>query len=166
MKKSVIILIVSLSIAAALLICVGIAMLFINLNKEKTPISAERFTSSMTQKGYVVQSSKQQFAAYDYIKNSYIAAPQDLSYKIEFYELTNEEYANAFYENNKSIFENSKGGVVTSSLNLNGKNWSKYALSSEGKYKVVSRVGNTAIYLNVDNNYKDIVNKLLDEFGY
>ena len=165
MKKSVIILIVSLSIAA-LLIVVGIAMLFINLTKEKTPISAERFTSSMTQKGYVVQSSKQQFAAYDYVENSYIAAPQDLSYKIEFYELTNEEYANAFYENNKSIFENSKGGVVTSSLNLNGKNWSKYALSSEGKYKVVSRVGNTAIYLNVDNNYKDIVNKLLDEFGY
>ena len=165
MKKSVIILIVSLSIAA-LLIGLGIAMLFINLNKEKTPISAERFTSSMTQKGYVVQSSKQQFAAYDYIKKSYIAAPQDLSYKIEFYELTDEEYANAFYENNKSIFENSKGGVVTSSLNLNGKNWSKYALSADGKYKVVSRVGNTAIYLNVDNNYKDIVNKLLDEFGY
>jgi hypothetical protein len=165
MKKSVIILIVSLSIAA-LLIGVGIAMLFINLNKEKTPISAERFTSSMTQKGYVVQSSKQQFAAYDYIKKSYIAAPQDLSYKIEFYELTDEEYANAFYENNKSIFENSKGGVVTSSLNLNGKNWSKYALSADGKYKVVSRVGNTAIYLNVDNNYKDIVNRLLDEFGY
>jgi hypothetical protein len=165
MKKSVIILIVSLSIAA-LLIGVGIAMLFINLNKEKTPISAERFTSSMTQKGYVVQSSKQQFAAYDYIKKSYIAAPQDLSYKIEFYELKNEEYANAFYENNKSIFENSKGGVVTSSLNLNGKNWSKYALSADGKYKVVSRVGNTAIYLNVDNDYKDIANKLLDEFGY
>lgn len=165
MKKSVIILIVSLSIAA-LLIGIGIAMLFINLNKEKTPISAERFTSSMTQKGYVVQSSKQQFAAYDYIKKSYIAAPQDLSYKIEFYELTDEEYANAFYENNKAIFENSKGGVVTSSLNLNGKNWSKYALSADGKYKVVSRVGNTAIYLNVDNNYKDIVNKLLDEFGY
>jgi hypothetical protein len=165
MKKSVIILIVSLSIAA-LLIGVGIAMLFINLNKEKTPISAERFTSSMTQKGYVVQSSKQQFAAYDYIKKSYIAAPQDLSYKMEFYELTDEEYANAFYENNKSIFENSKGGVVTSSLNLNGKNWSKYALSADGKYKVVSRVDNTAIYLNVDNDYKDIANKLLDEFGY
>jgi hypothetical protein len=85
---------------------------------------------------------------------------------MEFYELTDEEYANAFYENNKSIFENSKGGVVTSSLNLNGKNWSKYALSADGKYKVVSRVGNTAIYLNVDNNYKDIVNRLLDEFGY
>jgi hypothetical protein len=165
MKKSVIILIVSLSIAA-LLIGVGIAMLFINLNKEKTPISAEQFANAMNQKGYVVQSSKQQFAAYDYIKSSYIAAPQDLSYKVEFYEITNEEYANAFYENNKSIFENSKGGVVTSSLNLNGKNWSKYALSSDGKYKVVSRVGNTAIYLNVDNNYKDIVNKLLDEFGY
>ena len=165
MKKSVIILIVSLSIAT-LLIGVGIAILFINLNKEKVPMSAEGFASTMTQKGYIVQSSKQQFAAYDYVEKSYISAPQDLSYKVEFYELTNEEYAKAFYENNKAIFEDSKSGIVTSSLNLNGKNYSKYTLSSGGKYKVVSRVANTVIFLNVDDNHKDSVNKLLDEFGY
>ena len=165
MKKSIIILIVSL-VSVALLVCIGLAMLFINLNKEKEAITAAKFASTMSQKGYVVQDSKQQFASYDYIKSSYIAVTQDLSHQVEFYELTNEEFAKSFYENNKAKFESSKSGIVSSSLNLNGKNWSKYALSSEGKYKVISRVGNTAIYLNVDNNYKDIVNKLLDEIGY
>lgn len=34
-------------------------------------------------------------------------------------------------------------------------NYSKYALSTSGEYKVVSRIENTAVYLNVDSSYKD-----------
>ena len=31
---------------------------------------------------------------------------------------------------------------------------------------VVSRIDNTVIYVNVDNNYKDTVKDILDELGY
>lgn len=49
---------------------------------------------------------------------------------------------------------------------INGKNFQKYTLSTESKYKVISRIDNTVIYLNVDDNYKEEVKNVLKELGY
>lgn len=160
MKKTVIIGIIAVVIVIAI-----VGVIFINLNKEKTSITASDFYTTMSQKGYVVQDSSNQFSEYNYLKESYIAAIKDYSYQIEFYELVDDSYATNFYNNNKSIFESSKGSV-SAETSVGLKNYSKYTLSSNGKYMVVSRINNTVIYVNVDDSYKDTVKSLLNELGY
>ena len=160
MKKPVIIAIIAVVIVVAI-----VGVIFINLNKEKTSITASDFYTTMSQKGYVVQDSSSQFSEYNYVKKSYIAASKDYSYQIEFYELVDDSYATSFYNNNKSIFESSKGNA-SAETSVGLKNYSKYTLSSNGKYMVVSRINNTVIYVDVDDSYKDTVKSLLNELGY
>lgn len=159
MKKKVVI----IAIAILAIIVAVIACIFKNLNKEKIPMTTESFKTTMEEKGFDIQNAKDQFAEYDYVKQVYIALNGD--YQIEFYELSDVDYAVGFFNNNKSIFEQSKGNT-SANTNVNLKNYSKYTQSSNGKYKVVSRIDNTVIFLNVDDKYKDDVKSLLDELGY
>lgn len=151
-------------IAIVLIILVaGVA--FFNLTKEKTPISAEDFKSSMESKGFVVQDVTSQFSMYDYVKQAYVALNPDSSYQIEFYQISDNTYATSFYNTNKSIFESNKESTAAET-DINISNYSKYTLSSGGKYQVVSRIDNTAIYLDVSDTYRDDVKEILNEFGY
>jgi len=160
MKKPVII-----AIIAVVLIVAIVGVIFINLNKEKTSMTSSSFYTTMSQKGYTLNDASAQFSEYNYVKQVYIAANEDYTYQIEFYELVDDSYAISFYNNNKSIFESSKGNnSAETSVAL--KNYSKYTLSANGKYKVVSRIDNTVIYVDVDDSYRDTVKKLLDELGY
>ncbi len=160
MKKPVVIFLI-----VAVIIIAILGVIFVNLNKEKTSITASSFKNSMEQKGYIVSDANSQISEYDYIKQVYVAVDSDYSYKIEFYELSDENYAMNFYNTNKSIFESSKGNA-SAETSAGLKNYSKYTLSSNGKYMVVSRIDNTVVYLNVDDSYKDTVNNLLNELGY
>lgn len=157
MKKSVIITFV--------IIIAIVGVIFINLNKEKASITALDFYITMSQKGYVVQDASGQFLEYDYVKQAYIAGNNDYTYQIEFYELIDDSNAISFYNNNKSIFESSKGNT-SAETSVGLKNYSKYTLSSNDKYMVVSRINNTVIYVDVEDRYKDAVKTLLDELGY
>ena len=148
-----------------LVLVIGGIALFSSLNKEKESMTASEFKTLMEGKGFVVSDATSQFSQYDYVEQVYVAAPSDYSYKIEFYELSDETYATAFYNNNKSIFESTKSGASTES-NINGKNYSKYTLTSNGKYMVVSRVANTVAFVNVSSDLKDNVNTILKELGY
>lgn len=89
----------------------GIVLLFSSVNKEKDSMTASEFKNLMQEKGFVVSDATSQFSKYDYVEQVYVAAPSDYSYKIEFYELSDVEYATSFYNNNKSIFESSKGNA-------------------------------------------------------
>ncbi len=161
MKKKVVFTILGI----ILFIAIVIGIVFTFLNKEKSPITAKQFKTTMEEQSYIVADATEQFSQYDYIKQVYVAAPSDYIYKIEFYELADDSYAMGFYNNNKSIFESSKGNS-SKETNVNMKNHSKYTLSSNGKYQVVSRIDNTVIYLNIDDSYKDDAKSLLKELGY
>lgn len=158
MKKGVII-----AIVIAVIIVALIAGVFFALNKEKIPMTTESFKNTMEKKGFTVQSAKEQFAEYEYVKEATIASNGD--YQLEFYELSDVNNAVKFYNNNKSIFEQSKG-TVSSNTSVNLKNSSKYTQSSSEKYMVVSRIENTVIYVDVEDSYKETVKTLLDEIGY
>ena len=159
MKKKVVI----ITIAILAIIVAVIACIFKNLNKEKIPMTTESFKNTMEEKGFTVQSAKEQFAEYEYVKEATIASNGD--YQLEFYELSDVDKAVFFFNNNKSIFEQSKGNA-SANTSVNMKNSSKYTQSSNGKYMVVSRIDNTVIYLDVEDSYKDAVKALLDEIGY
>lgn len=148
-----------------MVVLVGIVLIAFNaLNKEKTPISASTFNTTMENKGYVMTNSTSQFAQYpNYMLESYVA--QKTGYQIEFYELTSEENAISMYNTNKAKFESQKTNAsasATASMN----NYATYSLTTNGKYKYLSRIDNTLVYIDVDENYKDIVKEIMKEIGY
>lgn len=165
MKKKTLFIILGIILGIFLVFLVSGIALFSSLNKEKKSMTAKEFKTLMQEKGFVVSDATNQFSQYDYVEQVYIAVPSDYSYQIEFYEFSDVDYATSFYNNNKSIFKSSKGNN-SRETSVGIKNYSKYALSTNGKYKVVSRIDNTVIYLNVDSNNKDIVKDLLDEIDY
>lgn len=161
MKKKI------LFIVLGIILVVGIALsvLFVSLNKEKESMTPSEFKSVMKEKEFVVSDATSQFSEYEYVEQVYIAAPSSYEYQIEFYELSDDDYAIRFYNNNKSIFESSKGST-SGETSVSMKNYSKYTLSTGGKFKVVSRIDDTVLYLDVDDEYKNEVEDLLKELGY
>lgn len=131
----------------------------------KKALTPSAFKSKMENKGYVVQDGTSQFAAYDYVKQVYIAQNSDAQYQIEFYELSDADTTTSFFENNKADFEISKGSSdVETAVTLG--NYSKYTLSTGGQFKVVSRIDNTVVYLDVADTYEKTVKDVLKNLGY
>lgn len=164
MKKSTKI-ILGIIIAVFVVATIIITCVFASLNKEKTSMTAEAFKTKMEEKGYHIIDAIEQFAAYDYVKKAYLATSEDYSYKIEFYELEDDNYATLFYNNNKAILEASKGSASAEN-SIAIKNYAKYSLSSNGKYMVVSRINNTVLYVSVEETYKDAVKGIIEEIDY
>ena len=158
-RKTIIIVIIIWIIAASI---IGIAAL---TSKSKTSISAIGFATTMSSKGYEIVDANKQFEQYEYVTNAYIARNNSSSYQIEFYELSDDTIAKSFFIQNKTNFEKQKENTLAET-NVNGKNYSKYTLSTGNKYKVLSRIDNTVIYLDVDNSYKEEVKNILGELGY
>ena len=80
-----------------------------------------------------------------------MAIDDSQDYQIEFYDLSNVDYASSFSSNNKSIFEESKSSSAVET-SVSRSNDSKYTLVTNCKYKLVSRIKNTVIYVNVDED--------------
>ena len=145
-------------------IIVGVVIVNKNLNKE--PISAGDFKDIMEDKDFEIVDAMDQFEEYDeYIKKAYIALEEDYDYQIEFYKLNEEDDAISFYKTNKEKFEDSKGSSLAEKSISMGNN-SKYTLKTNDEYKVVSRIEDTVIYVDVDEKYEDEVKEILKEIGY
>lgn len=140
-------------------------ILIIDKNNNKEPITASEFKNEMEELDFEIVDVKNQFAQYDFVEKAYVALEEDSDYQIEFYKLDEEDDAMDFYDNNKKIFQSQKGST-SAETNVNFKNNSKYTLTTNGEYKVVSRIEDTVIYLNVDKEYKDEVKEILKELGY
>lgn len=131
----------------------------------KKAITSDDYKSKMESKGYTVQDATSQFSNYEYVKKATIALEKNGSYQIEFYELSDKDNAVSFFNNNKTNFENSKSsGASETSISMG--NYDKYAVSTNGQYKVVSRIDNTVVYLDVSKQYKADVQKVLKDLGY
>lgn len=146
-----------------LLVC---ASLFILTScGSKTAITSDDFKTKMEADGYTIVDATDQFSGYEYINNVYLAVDKDKTYQIEFYDISTEEYADGVFQNNKSIFEDSKGSTsAESSTSVN--NYETYSLSSNDTYKYISRVDNTMLYVDVSSEYKDTVKEVIDKLGY
>lgn len=142
---------------------VGVIIVTKNLNKQ--PLTVSEFKNIMEDKDFEIIDAKEQFEDIDYIEKAYIALEEDYDYQIEFYRLDDEDNAIEFYKTNKKIFEEAKG-TSSAETSVNMGNNSKYTLTTNDEYKVVSRIENTVIYANVDDKYKDELKDLLKELGY
>lgn len=159
MKKVLVV----VGIIVVVLIGIFVAV-FSTLNKEKTSISADTFNTTMLAKDYVMTDTTSQFAQYgSYMTKSYAA--QKSGYQIEFYELSSVENAISMYNTNQKKFESQKSNASISST-ASMKNYSTYSLTTNGKYKYVSRIDNTLIYVDADDDYKDTIKDIMKEIGY
>lgn len=138
---------------------------FVIANREKESISADTFKTTLEEKEFNVIDANSKLSSVSQINQLYLAIESDYNYQIEFYELTDEESAKTVYDNNKNKFEETKGDT-SACTSVDGKNWSKYTLTSDGKYMVVSRVANTIVYLSVKDQYSDEIKDILKEIGY
>ena len=131
----------------------------------KVAISSSDFKTKMEKKGYTVDDVTSQFDGYDYLSKVYIALSSDSAYQIEFYELSDVDSASILFDNSKAAFENSKSSdSPEDSVDL--ENHEKYTLTTNGQFKVVSRIDNTVIYLDVPDTYKSSVEGVLKDLGY
>lgn len=159
---------VLLAVVAVIVIglIIGAVVFFSTLNKEKAAMTPEEFTSKLEAKGYTISDVTNDFSGYDYVKKVKIAVASDYSHQIEFYQFSEDEnYAQSFYVNSKDIFDRTKGDA-NAETEINGKNYSKYVIATNGKYKIISRIGNTAIYVDADDKSKDKIKEMLKEIGY
>ena len=142
-----------------------ICTIFVVTACSKKVITANDFKKIMDSKGYEVVDVTSQFASQGTMKKGYVALNKNHTYQVEFFELKDKETAESMFETNKKRFENKKGKSSVET-NVNVGNYSKYTLSSGGRFKVITRVENTLLYLDVDKNYKDEVGKIIDKLGY
>ena len=128
-------------------------------------ITSDEFKSKMESKNFTIYNTKSQFASYDQVKEALLAYNEEKDYKIEFYILDTKDSAKIFYKTNKENFEEEKEGLATTtSVDLNNKN--RYTQADSNTFKLISRIDNTVIYVNVNKEYKEDVSNILKELGY
>lgn len=150
---------------ASTIIVAFAAILFLFTGCSKTSATSDDFKLIAEENGMVTVDAKSQFADYDYILEAIIAAPEDNTYQIEFYVLSDSSFASSFFENNKAKFEQSKGSDYSYGSS-SGQNYSTYSLTAGERYMFVEQVDNTVIYIDVDKSYKDEVSDFVKALKY
>ncbi len=131
---------------------------------KKTVLSTDEFKAKASELGYTSKDAKDKFADNERVKEVTIALHPD-EFQVEFYVFTNKSAAVSAFNTNQTSFESSKNGKSTES-SYNMANYSAYSLINNGKYMHICRVEDTLLYVNVDEKYKDEVQKLIKELGY
>lgn len=145
-------------------LCFSSLFLFSGCGK-KEAISAEKFRTKMENKGFTVRDVTNQFQSEASVKQGYAASNN--KYQIEFYDLESNSSAVSMYNHNLNKFkEEVDNSNATKSNTKEMSNYARYAAIANGKYKVLSRIDNTLIYINADSNYKDEIKEILDDLGY
>lgn len=149
----------------AIALCITCLLGFSGCGKKKTSITADEFCSKLESKGFIVSDSTSAYSQYKDITESYIAISSNYKYQIEFIVADSTSGATYLYNTNKNIFEQSKGSF-SKNKSIEMANYATYSILTNGKYQVVSRIDNTLVYANVDEQYKDDVQSILSELGY
>lgn len=133
----------------------------------KTALTAQDFKNTLEQHNYelidITEEMKNKIDGYNYVRQAYIA--KNNNYQIEFYEIVDEDYAKAFFDKNKRIFEQSKG-ISSIEMSNTLTNSEKYSLKTGGRYMVISRIENTVVYVNASDTYKKEIDEALKEINY
>ena len=151
---------ISIFFASAMLLCLMTGC------GSKDPVSTVDFEYLATQKGYIVEDATDLFAPYDYINFATLAAAQDKSFQIEFYELTDEAFASSFYSSNKNNLLMMKSADAIES-NDSGSNYDVFRLESASGFMMIERVKNTVVYVDrTDISNKAQIEGFLKELKY
>ena len=149
-----------------ILLTVTILFSFSACQTSRTPITVSEFTAKAEAAGYTVYSINEQYPDEDLI--DYILARKgedEVQHQIEFIVFKTAEEAINLYGQNKAAFESEITGVSSyASVTLG--NYAYYVLTNNGRYRVISRIDNTYIYIDAEEQYKTEISDFLKTIGY
>ena len=140
------------------------------IGSDKKAISAEEFKNIISEKNFTINVPKDVYTdeiiEQANIENGYLTKEiEDEDYRINFFELKDENSALYLYYKEIYTTRNGSNGNIaeTSEKSMN---YTKYTAITNGKYEVLSRIGNTVIWgtINIDEKQKLI--DFLYEIGY
>lgn len=130
----------------------------------KKEMTEDKFTTYFENQGFAVTDVTTKLNK-DGVKKAVVAVKEDESYQIEYFIFEKENDAKVNFSLNKNKFIEEKSG--TSAIKDESKtSYEKYALTNDGKYKLVARVKSSLIYVNTVDTYKKEINEMLAEIGY
>ena len=155
---------------------IGIVILS-GCSKTKKSITAQEFYEAADKQGIVVQDLSQH---YGIAKKAYQSENNDNKYSILFIEGNSiNEMQNMFYDEAKNIYakagikdqyDSQEAGKLTTKAPkkyvLSGKNWESLEVTTDNKYYYLIFIDETLLYMESDNDNKDLVNKLKDTIKY
>ena len=139
--------------------------LFTGCNKKN--LDGEKFTSIMEKKGFRIYNVIEQYnqGKQDLVKTALIASNENAGYQIEFLIFKSVDACKNSFTVNRSAFRENKT-EKDKETSVSKDKYSKYTLTSKDTYYVVSRKGDTLMYLDVDGSYKNEVDSILSELGF
>ncbi len=145
-----------------LVIVLLVSFLLVGCGDTKEPLNNETFKEKLELKGFtIVDLTDTMQTPASNIESYIVATSPNQTYNFEFFIYTNEAAAQSHYARERDKF-----GGQGQYTELNVGNFSKYTQICNGKYGLISRVGSTLLYTNLDNNYRNEVNEILKEIGY
>ena len=129
-------------------VCAGVLGMT-GCSTDKDPISADTFAEKMEEAGLKINDQSEE-APEDSGMSDVKVAFEEGKYQIEFYSFDKEEDAKSLYSKVQGDLENayeSSNGTVKTSKSVG--NYASYKLSADDKYYVVSRIGDTLVYLSL-----------------
>ena len=122
----------------------------------KKQTTSEKFMKLADKLGYETEVISDKFDAYVAEKNDYM---------IIFYE-TEIETVEEHYDRLYSWFEWTKKEYSGTDDYSSGKDYSKYSVTANDQYMIISRVGNTIMRVEAPIKYKQEIDKFFNKIGY
>lgn len=132
------------------------------LTKKKT-ITEESFKEKLELKQYTIFDITNDFSNYNSISKAYSATNKE--FKIQFYILKDDESAKRFFINTQITLQQNKQNI-TQQTNINHDNYSKLIIMSYSDFRIVSRISNTVMCIQVPKFATETAKELLKELGY
>lgn len=166
MKKSIKFLIGGIIALVVIVVAVAALMVAKLVTYKKTPVTFEQFAGYAAEQGYAFEDETDMmpegFGKYGaaYQEND------DQDFIISFSECSDAAGAAKLYNKSENIITEEYKGAVSSHVNVNLKNYSKYEQTSNGIYAVVVKVDNTVLFAHADSEDKEEIQEFIDGLGY
>ncbi len=129
----------------------------------KTPQTVAGFTDFMESAGFEVTDATADTETNGLASAVIIALCEN--YRIEFYQLVDNETGEAVFYNIKSIFDD-EHSIKIMSTQISSGNYNYYAFTADGNFHMIARIDSTMLYCEAGKEYKDEIVKYVKELGY
>lgn len=140
------------------------------IGSDKKGISAEEFKSIISEKNFTINVPKDlwtdEIIEQANIENGYFTREiEDEEYRINFFEFKDENSALYLYYKQIYTTRNGSNGNIAETSEKSMSH-TKYTAMVNGKYEVISRIGNTLVWGTINAEEKQKLIDFLDEIGY
>jgi hypothetical protein len=127
----------------------------------KTPITAQDFSSRLIEKEFKIVDINQQNEGRTI--NALVAFDPTEKYQFEFYEFETQAQANSVFTDNSANIDRIGSG---SSSSASGLNWAFHGKSAGGTYAYISYIDTTLIYVRADMEYRQKIRDIIKDLKY